>query len=205
MKKCRSCGEDKPLDGFFNSKSSKDGKNSECKECSHKRYKAHYEANKDMWSANYRRWSTSHDRRDYYKEWYRKNREHHSQRCSAYNKENTALFNFYSKRRKARVEASHGSHTIRQLAQKAEYYGYTCWICGESTTLDAKPKDRHRLVFDHVKPIAKGGSDCIANIRPICAKCNNYKRDTWYGVDGLERLKQEVMRSHEIERKYKGA
>ncbi|WP_461165382.1 HNH endonuclease [Arthrobacter sp. R4-81] len=32
---------------------------------------------------------------------------------------------------------------------------------------------------DHVKPISKGGSHCLANLRPICQSCNSSKGGRW--------------------------
>lgn len=39
-KKCSSCQEEKPLDDYYNRKSAKDGKFSECKDCHKSRYRA---------------------------------------------------------------------------------------------------------------------------------------------------------------------
>jgi 5-methylcytosine-specific restriction endonuclease McrA len=33
--------------------------------------------------------------------------------------------------------------------------------------------------LDHVKPINKGGMDCLSNIRPACESCNKSKQDRW--------------------------
>lgn len=45
-KKCSKCGVEKALCGFYNSKSTKDGKTYECKECTKQQNKAYREANK---------------------------------------------------------------------------------------------------------------------------------------------------------------
>ena len=48
-------------------------------------------------------------------------------------------------------------------------WGGRCWVCGiEGATED-----------DHVKPISKGGSHCLSNLRPICKKCNTSKGGRW--------------------------
>ncbi|WP_423716384.1 HNH endonuclease [Arthrobacter glacialis] len=48
-------------------------------------------------------------------------------------------------------------------------WGGRCWICGiEGATQE-----------DHVKPISKGGSHCLANLRPICHSCNASKGGRW--------------------------
>lgn len=67
--------------------------------------------------------------------------------------------------------------TRDQLAARMAYCGNRCWIC-------AGPFEQ----VDHVKPLAKGGPHMLANLRPICAPCNNRKRATWP-------LSQEVLQS----------
>lgn len=55
-----------------------------------------------------------------------------------------------------------------KLRQKWDYYGGKCWMCGEP----AKE-------MDHVKPISRGGSSLVANLRPACVDCNRRKRNLW--------------------------
>lgn len=43
-----------------------------------------------------------------------------------------------------------------------------CWLCGG-----------HADQVDHVKPISKGGAHMLANLRPICGRCNNAKGQKW--------------------------
>ena len=54
------------------------------------------------------------------------------------------------------------------LAQKWEYYGGKCWMCGEDA-----------CEWDHVKPLSKGGSHILANLRPACRRCNASKAAKW--------------------------
>lgn len=58
--------------------------------------------------------------------------------------------------------------TVDQIAAKVAYWGGKCWMCGG-------PYDS----IDHVKPLAKGGAHCLANLRPACTPCNTRKRDRW--------------------------
>lgn len=39
--------------------------------------------------------------------------------------------------------------------------GRTCWRCGEFAA-----------DVDHVVPVADGGDDSLANLRPACVRCN---------------------------------
>ena len=46
-----------------------------------------------------------------------------------------------------------------------------CWICGRPLG-----DDTH---LDHVKPLARGGWDTLANLRPTHAECNMRKGAKW--------------------------
>lgn len=67
--------------------------------------------------------------------------------------------------------------TGKQLAERMAYYGNRCWMC--------------RGAFDHVdhvKPLSKGGSNMLSNLRPSCAFCNLSKNDKWFGAAELHRF-----------------
>lgn len=59
--------------------------------------------------------------------------------------------------------------TPAQKAARFSLWGGRCWMCG----IDGATQD------DHVKPIVKGGSHCLANLRPICRSCNSSKGGRW--------------------------
>lgn len=61
---------------------------------------------------------------------------------------------------------SKGTHTERDWEIMQALCKFRCVICGT---------DEFRLTRDHVEPIAAGGCDCIANIQPVCGKCNASK------------------------------
>ncbi|MGO4604514.1 HNH endonuclease [Terrabacter sp. 2YAF2] len=75
--------------------------------------------------------------------------------------------------RRYRYKAAAGGQIIaftpEQKAARFAMWGGRCWRCGIAEATEE----------DHVKPIAKGGSHCLANLRPICQKCNTTKRDLW--------------------------
>lgn len=71
-------------------------------------------------------------------------------------------------RRRDREQKAAGHASSEQLLARAAYWGWRCWICrGEWVT------------FDHVKPLAAGGSHWPSNRRPICRHCNEKKGATW--------------------------
>jgi 5-methylcytosine-specific restriction endonuclease McrA len=67
-----------------------------------------------------------------------------------------------SRRRSVRLYSS------AQKRSKWSYWGGRCWMCGNEA-----------VEWDHVKPLAKGGPDCLANLRPACMKCNRSKSSRW--------------------------
>lgn len=71
----------------------------------------------------------------------------------------------YKARKRAAVTVT---FTADQLAQKVTHWGHCCWIC----------RGPYQAV-DHVKPLAKGGPHMLANLRPICTRCNSSKNDRW--------------------------
>lgn len=58
--------------------------------------------------------------------------------------------------------------TIDELRARLSMFGDLCWMCGAPA-----------VEVDHVKPIAKGGSHMLCNLRPACRSCNGKKRDRW--------------------------
>lgn len=59
--------------------------------------------------------------------------------------------------------------TEAQQQQRFALWGGRCWMCGVTAATET----------DHVKPISRGGSHCLANLRPVCKRCNGRKRNTW--------------------------
>jgi 5-methylcytosine-specific restriction endonuclease McrA len=76
-----------------------------------------------------------------------------------------AKTNYLRKRRAAR-HASRGNFTVEEFTELCESYGNKCLACGDTEAV---------LEADHVAPLAKGGSDDIINIQPLCGSCNRKK------------------------------
>lgn len=51
-----------------------------------------------------------------------------------------------------------------------------CHLCGRSIDYELRYDDPMSFVIDHVKPLAKGGSDTIDNIAAAHRSCNSTKR-----------------------------
>lgn len=86
----------------------------------------------------------------------------------AWRRANTELRRAAHWAREANKRAAEGVATAEQIEARIAYYGGRCWMCGDSATQ-----------LDHVKPLAHGGSNWPANLRPACAPCNIRKRDRW--------------------------
>lgn len=93
----------------------------------------------------------------------------HCRDCTArYRRENPTRRSANEQRRRAAKRSAAGDCSAAQLEARWAYYGGRCWCCGAAAE-----------ATDHVKPLAKGGSNWPANLRPICTSCNSSKRDTW--------------------------
>lgn len=71
-----------------------------------------------------------------------------------------------------------GKNQRKPISDKVRYKvfkrdNYTCQICGRTQ------KDGVKLHIDHIKPVAKGGTNNIDNLRVLCAECNMGKSDDY--------------------------
>lgn len=121
---------------------------------------------------------------DLYAESQRRYREGHQEERSArlkrWMRENPAAVKAMRSRREARLRgAACVPFTPAQLAARVAVFGGRCWMC--------RGPYQH---LDHVKPISKGGSHMLANLRPACASCNASKRDKWHGPSWASTLRR---------------
>jgi hypothetical protein len=72
----------------------------------------------------------------------------------------------YTENRRARIKGNGGTYTLDEWKSLCDRYGNKCLRCGRSDV---------KLTPDHVMPIAKGGSNSIDNIQPLCRSCNSWK------------------------------
>jgi hypothetical protein len=73
-----------------------------------------------------------------------------------------------SKRRERIAEVA-GSYTKAQMEGRAAMFGYRCWL----EPLGLSGCTGRWEANDHVIPLARGGTNFAANMRPICTCCNS--------------------------------
>lgn len=194
MKFCAKCKQLKDDSAFSKDKSSKDGLCCKCKDC----YKDYYNEHRSAileYGRQYKKTDKYADYRKQYTEkhpgvermrssrYYHKNRdavlekkrvdninrpEHYrNQRRKSYLKDTRAAYE-RAKRRRLRKLSAPGSHTRSQWIKLCQFYDHRCLCCG-------RQEPEIKLTADHVVPLARGGSDNIANIQPLCSVCNSRK------------------------------
>jgi len=72
---------------------------------------------------------------------------------------------------RARSKAAEGFHTADDIEAILVRQNFRCNYC----STDISGQNRH---IDHIKPLAKGGSNWPNNLQGLCAPCNFRKRDT---------------------------
>lgn len=204
FKTCASCRVEKPISDFHRQIISSDGLRSKCKSCRVSESRAYWEANQEVmrqkgraryWSdpeaarKARRDWCEANvvlvkesKRRDYLahadsykarvKKWVELNPDRRLANARAYverypeRRRLTVVIS--SSKRRAAIQAAARVITTEQLQAKIHYWNDACWLCGA---------DWEQI--DHVKPLSKGGSHILANLRPVCARCNYRKHARW--------------------------
>lgn len=114
--------------------------------------KAYREANRNAISE---KWSA----------WYEANREANRAKDRARRKANPHKSLAQGAVRRLRIAAAKiQTFTLDDLRERIKAFGGCCAYCGG-------PHEH----MDHVKPLARGGRHCLANLRPACARCNQKK------------------------------
>jgi 5-methylcytosine-specific restriction endonuclease McrA len=86
-------------------------------------------------------------------------------RCAAWGKANPGKKRALDLRRRRRIEFNGGHYTGVEWAALKARYDYRCLMCGRS-------EPEIKLTFDHVVPVALGGTNDIGNGQPLCRPCN---------------------------------
>ena len=77
-----------------------------------------------------------------------------------------------ARRRVLKLDAVTVPYTPEQLAQRMAYYGNKCYLKLEGCAVVGTD-------IEHVKPLSKGGSEMLCNLRPACRPCNSRKHAKW--------------------------
>ena len=180
MKTCRYCYETKPLADF-----PKTG--AKCKACRHEYYlanrehvlakrKEYYYANREACLAAMKRYRR--DNREKIREislrWQRANRDQVREANRKWQTATRERFRWMVNDYEWRDRAGHGGGNVvrfdfDQFEARMAYFGGQCWLCGSPDASEV----------DHVKPLSKGGSHMLSNIRPACGPCNRRKASKW--------------------------
>ena len=195
-KKCKKCGEVKPLNEFHKEKRSKDGHNTKCKRCRSKQRKQHYEDNKDKvkeQQAKYRkthkeeilkkqkeyRDNTKEQAKQYYKnnkgwilertkQYYKNNKNKIQKQMKQYYKNNKEQFKINNQKRRTIEKALEHTLTKEQWTETLEHFNYSGALTGSD--------DIH---LEHFIPLSSGhGGTCIENCYPMNSTLNLSKNDS---------------------------
>lgn len=116
-----------------------------------------------------RYWDNREERSRYARERYLADRESVIARVERWRELHPEKWLEVQRRRRARVrEATVVKFSSSDLSLRMSYFGNKCWMC-------SGPFEH----IDHVKPISKGGSHMLSNLRPACRGCNSSKSAKW--------------------------
>lgn len=85
-------------------------------------------------------------------------------RVKSWRRRHPDLVTAYGRAHELKRRGAPGHATPKQIQERVAMWGWRCWIC-------RVPWEQ----IDHVIPIALGGSNWPANLRPICRACNMKK------------------------------
>lgn len=189
QKHCRTCEEWKDRTEFNKDRDSKDGLNSQCRICHSIAGRKYRQDNREKVLSSKRRYSElnkekiSGRRRNWYlrnaekviekvRARYLENPEKTKQRVREWAKNNPEKVRERSvireHTRRARINGNGGKITKHEWRVLKEFYNYTCLCC-------KRQEPGIKLTLDHIKPIARGGSNTIDNVQPLCDSCNKSK------------------------------
>lgn len=178
---------EKPLDGFYKHKQTKDGLETTCKDCKKLAADKWSKENKEQRLINARAYTERHPgrRKETLAKYYQANKRELNKRVKASRSRNPGLYaelgRTHANRRRARkLENGFEPYTESQVL---ELYGTCCHLCGNEIDLNAPRQVGAEgwelgLHIDHLVPISKGGADSLDNVKPSHGKCNLDKGST---------------------------
>lgn len=167
QKVCSSCKEKKETHLFSIDKSTRDGRQSMCKDCHKKSRRQSYLKNKEKEKARAADWLKRYPEKKAKQQsaWYNKNRERVIEKSKQWAVNNRAEFKINQHNRRVKIRNTHTPITKEQWNFLLEYSHYKCMCCGSSESLS----------LDHIVPISRGGKNTFQNIQVLCRRCNSTK------------------------------
>jgi 5-methylcytosine-specific restriction endonuclease McrA len=191
-RRCRTCGEDKPVTDYCKSTKRIDGLVPDCLPCrsaAYKEYRKRVPRDKVKAAAYAREYSKrrkqkeltfsekekrAESRRRFYQENKLRLNEQHKEYLRRNPGKNAQQVNTYKQRLKQNGVFSFSAKDIKRLTSGV------CAYCGETG----------KMAVDHVLPVSKGGRHAIGNLLPTCLPCNSSKHAKLLIVWRLQRLKE---------------
>jgi 5-methylcytosine-specific restriction endonuclease McrA len=96
------------------------------------------------------------------RQWREEHPDEVRQRDRRYRQENRPRARQQERDRRARERAAEGEHTTEEWTALCHAYDNRCLRCG----------DEGPLTVDHIVPLTRGGTHNLANLQPLCARCN---------------------------------
>ena len=192
-KKCTKCGEVKSVSDFSKHSNGKYGVDSRCKLCAaadarknhHKNRDANVERHRAWRQANIeserekarvraRQWRKDNPEKSHEnsRNWYLSNLERVFELARAWKRSNPQKVRALTNNRRARIRGSVGKITAAEIESLKAKQDYICLCC-------KRREPEIKLTHDHVKPIAMGGENTIANSQMLCGSCNSRKGARW--------------------------
>lgn len=198
-KRCRKCGEIKPLDQYQKRASANDGHAYQCKDCASAYEQARKIARREYANTRYRdnqqfreiakqrvrqRYATNNHYRDATKQrvkrWqniYRERVNEQARRRYDPQKERYRKAKMLAdpvKRHRHVLLRRRQWHKRRILKQAAGDFTPQEWLemCARHNHRCAACGEKKPLTVDHVVPLSKGGTNTIDNLQPLCLPCN---------------------------------
>lgn len=195
LKRCTMCGQIKSVFQFSKRKTASDGLRSNCKCCdkvyhydyrsypenvAHERatHKVYRQRNKERRRAQMKIWNEHNKARKRFlrRRWHLAHKEEENtksrERVREWEIANRERCRTRLRLRRAMERGAKGSHTEEQWLQLVAFLDERCACC----------RKRKKLSLDHIKPVTWGGSHYLANVQPLCRKCNSEKGDR-FAVD----------------------
>lgn len=187
MKFCKRCATAKELTCFGRNRAAPDGLYSLCRECKSKanarrrerpgfkakeaaQGRARYVANREAALQRRRaRYAANPDKAlAQHRAWRMRNLDHHRALCRQWAKQNPEAARVLVRRRRARLMAADGTHTVQDIAALFAQQRGRCAMCA----VDLLTAGQH---VDHVMPLSRGGGNGADNLQLLCPTCNRRK------------------------------